>query len=110
MSETIGRTDTPDMSKLRGTTERFKLKLSGGGLKTPMWLNLNTGDAMVYQWYIVARPESTATRVFSWYTHSDGKTYLFDQDGNWLSYEALYGVLKMTLWASAVGWTLPPNR
>lgn len=111
MSVTIARTDTPDTSKLQGK-ERFKLKLSGPAWKTPMWLSLNTGDAMVYQWYIVTNPErdATATRVFTWYAHSDGKTYLQDQDGNWLSYEALFGVLKVTLWASAVAWALPPNR
>ena len=111
MSVTIGHTDTPDTGRLQGA-ERFRLKLSGPAWKTPKWLSLNVGDALAYKWYIifVEERDSAATRVFTWYTHSNKKTYLQDQDGNWLSYEALYGVLKVTLWGSAAAWALPSNR
>ena len=76
MSVTIGHTDTPDTGRLQGA-ERFRLKLSGPAWKTPKWLSLNVGDALAYKWYIIFGEErdSAATRVFTWYTHSNKKTY-----------------------------------
>ena len=82
----------------------FKLRLSRPGKNIGgEWLGRLTGAALAYQSYCGT---NGSPRVFTWYHHRDGNSYLKDQEGNWLSYESIWGCLYMSYWSNAVAWRI----
>jgi hypothetical protein len=100
----------PQLGQSTGSETRFKIKLSlpGKDIKGT-WLCRALGYAMAYQSYCCPGPDSWA-RVFKPYLHTDGKTYLQDQEGNWLSYESNWQCLYMSAWHNAVAWKIEGDR
>jgi hypothetical protein len=85
---------------------RFKLKLSLPGKNLPgEWLCRKSGSALAYQDYCAP---GGAPSIFTWYHDSNGKAYLQDQEGNWLSYRS--NCLYMSYWNNAVAWKLQGKR
>src|SRR5436190_1614853 len=86
---------------------RFKLKLSLPGKKLPgEWLGRKYGAALAYKSYCAPSGDPS---IFTWYHESDGRGYLQDQDGDWLSYDAS-NCLYMSYWNNARAWKLLGNR
>jgi hypothetical protein len=103
----VTHTDTPDLSVLAQVQlVQFKLSLPGKNIGGD-WLCQNTGGALAYQSYCL--PYGSVRR-FKWYPYTDGKTYLVDQDGHWLSYESIWQMLYMSDWNYAVAWQMEGNR
>jgi hypothetical protein len=104
----VKRTDQADISAQTGDAKSFKLQLSlpgkdiGGG-----WLRRNSGDALAYQSYCVPGDSGS---VLTPYIHSDGKTYFYDSENNWLSYESIWNLLYMSSWMNAVAWKIEGER
>ncbi len=86
----------------------FKLKLSIPGRSIGgQWLCRLTGAALAYQNYCGTRG---TPRIFSWYRHGNGKSYLKDQEGNWLSWEVTANCLYMSTWGYSAAWRLEGGR
>jgi hypothetical protein len=105
----VTHTDDPPKLGLKDPNQKlFKLELSLPGHDIGgQWLCLNTGGAVAYQNYCTTRG---SVRQLRSYVYTDGKTYLYDQDGNWLSYETIWNMLYMSYWNYAVAWKIENNR
>lgn len=105
----VTHTDAPPKLDLEGSKQPlFKLKLSLPGKDIGGdWLCLNTGGALAYQNYCVTQG---SVRQLRSYVYTDGKTYLYDQDGHWLSYETIWNMLYMSYWSYAAAWKIENNR
>ncbi|MCK8666629.1 hypothetical protein M1M11_17225 [Pseudomonas azerbaijanoccidens] len=104
----VSRQDQPDLKNASAWGNPFKIKISLPGKDIGgQWLCRNNGDAMAYENYCV--PGSRAA-VLKPYTHSDGKIYLQDEQGDWVSYESLWNLLYMSYWNYAVAWKIEGNR
>jgi len=93
-------------------TRRFKLRLSLPGKNIGgEWLCQMTGEAMAYQSYCGTHGTEC---VFTWYLHTDGKTYLNahvkDHDDWWLSWESTANCLYLSSWMNAAAWKLEGGR
>jgi len=87
--------------------KHFKLRLSLPGKNIGgEWLCRLTGAALAYKNYCGTRG---TPRVFGWYEYK-GKTYLHDQEGNWLSWETTANCLYMSSWTYAAAWKVEGGR
>jgi hypothetical protein len=100
----------PSLARSARNESRFRIRLTlpGKDIKGT-WLCRALRYAMAYQSYCCPGPDSWS-RIFKPYMHDDGKTYLQDQEGNWLSYESIWQCLYMASWHNAVAWKIEGNR
>ena len=88
--------------------QRFKLRVSIPSKNFgPHWLCRATGDALAYQNYCAT---GGTPRVFRWLYGRDQKTYLQDQEENFLSWERTANCLYMASGINAAAWTVEGKR
>lgn len=103
----VTHTDKPS---LKGEQpKRFKLKVSLPGQDIGgEWLCRATNEALVSRNYCNTKG---TPREFTTYLHSDNKTYLHDQEGNWLTTTWDGGdLLWMSSFTRSRAWKIEGNR
>jgi hypothetical protein len=108
LKSNAAHSDAHNVAHPAGRPERFRLKLSLPGKDTKgEWLCRLEGAALAYQNYCATYG---TPRVFKWDVDSDGKTYLQDQELNWLSYDSIYNCLYMSYKGNRVAWKIDGSR
>lgn len=85
---------------------KFALSLPGKDIGGK-WLCRNDSDALAYKFYCTT---SGTPRIFTWWTNGNGKEYLQDQEGNWLSWRIEANCLHMSASINAVPWKVEGDR
>jgi hypothetical protein len=98
----VTRSDKPMLGQGEDP-KRFKLKLSGAPVDLKgVWLSYNHVSGLCDT---ISTPQE-----FTWYTHSDNKTYLHATSGDrWMSYH-FGGNATLGSWTNAVAWAIDGNR
>lgn len=88
-----------------GDGKPFQLKLSRNGKDLGMLCRL-TGAALAYQNYCGNHGTPRVFTQVPW----KGKTYLQDQEGNYLSWDGVFNCLYMSAWSNAGAWLIEGGR